>query len=355
MPEHNPEVEASFGRRTDRFPSDVRVSPRAGFTWNIFPDIGGAPILTIRGGAGEFRGRASSQLFATARNATGLVDGQAQLTCIGAGVPVPDWHSYLLDEGTIPNSCAAGLPGVPTGQRRDVTVFDPSFGAPRARRASLGVTRRIAEQYSLTVDASYARGVSLTGSRDMNLDTVPGFSLPAEAARPVYVPVGSIVPATGATSLNASRVDPDFGRVSEVMSELSSHTKQLTTSFNGLLLRGVQFNLSYTFTDSRDQAQGFSSPSLGGIGGGLFTGGGFGEGSGTTAGNPNRGEWGRSDMARRHSSAGNGQLPNPSLDGHHRHRARHLGVPLLPARSAATSTAMGCVTTARSFSIRPTL
>lgn len=303
-PEHNPEVEALFGRRTDRFPSDVRVSPRAGFTWSIFPDIGGPPTLTIRGGAGEFRGRASSQLFATARNATGLVDGQSQLTCIGAGVPVPDWRAYLLDEGAVPTSCAGGLSGVPTGQRRDVTVFDPSFGAPRAWRASLGVTRRIAERYTLNVDASYARGISLSGARDMNLDTVPEFSLPAEAARPVYVPVGSIIPATGATSLNASRIHNDFGRVSEVVSALSSDTKQLTTSFNGMLLRGVQFNLSYTVAGSRDQAQGFSSPSLGGFRGEVLPGGAFGGGSGTTAGNPNRGEWGRSGIARRHSMLG---------------------------------------------------
>ena len=302
-PGYNPEVEALFGRRTDHFPTDLRLSPRAGFTYNIFPDVGGPPTLTIRGGAGEFRGRASSQLFATARNTTGLVDGQSQLTCIGAGVPAPEWEAYLLDEDAIPTACAAGLPGAPTGQRRDVTVFNSSFGVPRAWRASLGVTKRIADRYTFSVDGSYARGVSLTGSRDINLDTVPAFSLAAEAGRPVYVPAASIIPATGAASLNASRVHGEFGRVSEVMSELSSDTKQLTTSFSGLLLRGVQFNLSYTFTSSRDQAQGFSSPSLGGFGGGVFTGG-FGGGSGSTSGNPNQAEWGRSDIARRHSLLG---------------------------------------------------
>ena len=303
-PERNPEVEALFGRRTDRFPTDLRLSPRAGFTYSVFPDVGGPPTLTIRGGAGEFRGRASSQVFATARNATGLVDGQSRLTCIGAGVPTPDWQAYLLDESTIPTSCASGLPSPPIGQRRDVTVFNPSFAVPRAWRASLGVTKRIAERYTLSVDGSYARGVALTGSRDINLDTVPAFSLAAEAGRPVYVPAASIVPATGAVTLNASRVHGEFGRVSEVMSQLSSDTKQLTASFNGLLLRGVQFSLSYTFTTSRDQAQGFSSPSLGGFGGGVFTGGGFGGGSGTTSGNPNRAEWARSDIARRHSMLG---------------------------------------------------
>jgi len=312
-PEHNPEIEALFGRRTDRFPGEVRLTPRVGFTYNIFPEIGGPPVFTIRGGVGEFRGRASSQLFATARNATGLIDGQSQLICIGDGVPTPDWQAYLLDPSAIPTACAAGVSPVPMGQRRDVTVFDPAFAAPRAQRASLGITRRIAERYTINLDASYARGVSQTGSRDINLDTIPEFTLATEGGRPVYVPASTIVPATGATSLNASRIHAQYGRVSEVMSELKSDTKQLTASFGGFSFRGIQLNASYTFTSSRDQGQGFSSPSLGAFGGGVFTSGGFGGGGiggafggfgggGTTAGNPNLAEWGPSDIARRHTA-----------------------------------------------------
>jgi hypothetical protein len=305
-PELNPEVQTVFGRRTDRFPRDFSASPRAGFTYNVFPAIGGPPTMTIRGGAGQFRGRAASQLFATARNATGLMNGQSQLVCIGGAVPTPDWGAYLLDENAIPTTCAGGAPGAPVGQRRDVTVFDPAFSAPRAWRGSLGVTRRVAERYTMSFDGSYARGVSQTGSRDLNLEATPQFTI--EGGRPVYVPISTIVPATGAVSLNASRRDPTFGRVSDIMSELESDTRQLTAAFNGFLLRGVQFSTSYTYTHSRDQGQGFSSPSLGALGGGLFAAGGFGGGGfgggGTTAGNPNVAEWGPSDIARRHSLLG---------------------------------------------------
>ena len=101
----------------------------------------GPPPLTLRGGFGEFRGTAPAQLFASALNATGLNNGQSLLTCVGSSAPTPDWASYLADPSTIPTSCNGGTP-IFANQRRNVTVFDPSFEAPRAWRASLGLNRR---------------------------------------------------------------------------------------------------------------------------------------------------------------------------------------------------------------------
>jgi len=302
-PEYNPLVDTLFARRTDRFPSEVHLSPRIGFTYNRFPEIGGPPTVTIRGGFGEYRGRSSPSLFSSARNTTGLIDGQATLTCVGSSVPTPDWPAYLLDPANIPSSCVGSTPEFGS-QARNVTVFADDFAAPRAWRGSLGLSRRLRDRFNFTIEGSYARGVAQTGARDLNLDTIPEFTLAAEAGRPVYVPASTIVPATGATALAGSRLHAEFGRVSEVMSELESSTQQLTTRLDGFLWRGASFNLSYTLTHGRDQAQGFSQPSGGsggfvrGLGGGGF--GGFG-GGGNTAGNPNRAEWGPSDNARTHS------------------------------------------------------
>lgn len=300
-PDYNPEVEALFARRTDRLPSELHLSPRIGFTYNRFPEIGGRPTVTIRGGFGEYRGRASPSLFSTARNTTGLTDGQATLTCVGSSVPTPDWPAYLLDPANIPSSCVGSAP-VFGSQARNVTVFADDFAAPRAWRGSLGLSRRLRDRFNLTIEGSVARGVAQTGARDLNLDTIPEFTLAAEAGRPVYVPPSTIVPATGATALAGSRLHAEFGRVSEVMSELKSSTQQLTTRLDGFLWRGASFNLSYTLTHGRDETQGFSQPS-GGFGGfvrGLGGGGWFG-GGGNTAGNPNHAEWGPSDNARTHS------------------------------------------------------
>jgi hypothetical protein len=289
-PEYNPEVDATFDRRTDRLPSEVHVSPRAGFTVFLGESQFGPPPLTLRGGFGEFRGTAPAQLFASALNATGLNNGQALLTCVGSAAPTPDWASYLGDPSTIPTSCNGGTP-VFANQRRNVTVFDPAFEAPRAWRASLGLNRRFWDRYSFSIDAGYARGVAQTGSTDINLDTIPEFNLANEGNRPVYAPPSAIVPSTGAVSTLASRRYPQFGVVSQLQSNLRSDTKQITFGLNGVTTKGILLNASYTLTSSFDQSQGFSQGAVQGFGGS----------AGSTAGNPNISEWGRNDNARRHA------------------------------------------------------
>lgn len=327
-PDDNPEVETLFGRRTDRTPSELHLSPRVGFTYFL-----GAPpepagnargggagggrqngpggfggfnqaSWILRGGIGEFRGRISSNLVANAVEATGLPGGQSALTCIGAAVPTPDWASYLADPSTIPTQCASALPTPPRaalGQRRNVTLFEEAFGAPKVWRASLGASRRFRERYNVSIDGSFAYGISQIGSRDLNLDATPKFVLATEG-RPVYAPAGSIIPSTGATSINASRLHPEYGLVSEITSQMRSTSSQVTVSVGGLTLQGIMLGASYTFLRARDQQNGFS-------GGGGFGGfGGFGGGA-TTGGDPNVVEWGTSDNERRHSLLGTMTYP----------------------------------------------
>jgi len=128
-PAYNPEVDATFGRRTDNLPSEVHVSPRAGFTVFLGESQFGPPPLTLRGGFGEFRGTAPAQLFATALNATGLTNGQAILTCVGPAAPTPDWAAYLRDPSTIPTACNGRTP-IFAYKWRNAPVFEPTFQAP---------------------------------------------------------------------------------------------------------------------------------------------------------------------------------------------------------------------------------
>jgi hypothetical protein len=289
-PDYNPEVESVFGRRTDDLPSEFHVSPRAGFSLFVGESQFGPPPLTLRGGFGEFRGTAPNQLFASALNATGLNTGQSLLTCVGAAAPTPEWASYLADPSTIPTTCNGGTP-IFANERRNITVFDPDFQAPRAWRGSLGMTRRFWDRYTFSIDAGYARGVAQTGQTDLNLDTLPKFTLANENNRPVYAPVPAIIPSSGAVSVFGSRLYPQFGVVSQIESHLQSETRQLTFGFNGITTKGMLFNASYTLTSSFDQSQGFSQGTVQGFGGT----------PGSTSGNPNITEWGRSDNARRHS------------------------------------------------------
>src|SRR5436309_1888837 len=227
-PGYNPTLDSLLGVRTDRIPSEVHVSPRAGFTWTLGARSGEVPATILRGGAGDFRSVSPTALYAAALGAPGLANAETQLVCIGSAVPTPDWTSYMQDPATIPSQCVDTATALTVGPHPNATVFDPGYGAPRAWRASLGLQQRLFGAYTASVDASYARGVSQYGFRDLNLVSAPRFTLPDEANRPVYVPADSIVPTSGALSVLNSRVNPQFGQVLAISSDLRSDTRQMT-------------------------------------------------------------------------------------------------------------------------------
>jgi carboxypeptidase family protein len=347
-PEFNPDVERLFGRRTDEFPTELRVSPRVGFTWTIRrpqqpraadqAEEGQAPADTpgerggrgagrgrggrggglgasgaaagastiLRGGFGEFRGRAPTSLFADAADAAGLASSELQLVCVGSSVPAPDWSAYLGDPSTIPTQCADGG-GVSQQTRLPVvTVFDPGFRAPRSWRTSLGVQQRLFGRFGINVEGAYSVGAGLYGVRDLNLDTIPAFTI--EGGRPIFVEPALIVPATGAVSVLDSRVHSDYAQVFDVQSRLRSRTAQVTIGINGVTPPGLVMNLSYTWQRTRDQGSYSAGRGGGGSAQGAFA-------SNLTASNPNLFEWATSDLDRRHSIVGTlTALPRPWFD-----------------------------------------
>jgi hypothetical protein len=281
-PAANPAVESAFGLRTDLYPSEVHVSPRIGFTYSASGDREDEGALHLRGGVGEFRGRIPDGIFANAAQSTGLPSGQTRLTCTGASVPIPNWRGYLADPTTIPTTCA-GPPTVGSATLPSVIAFNPNVGVPRTWRSSFGVSHRLLGPFNAALDLFYVVGVSQLGIPDVNLDTTAKFTLTNEGGRPIYVPASTIDAATGAVSMNDSRLRPAFGQVSELSSFLRSRTRQATFSVSGEH-RAIGVDASYTYTNSRDQALGYE-----------------GEGPDDQAfGNPNTPLWGRADEERRH-------------------------------------------------------
>ncbi len=286
-PARNPAVETLFGVKTDLWPSEWRVSPRIGFTWFIRSGDNGPPALVVRGGFGEFRSPAPGALFSSAQAAPGFGATEAQLTCIGAGTPIPDWTAYRQDPANIPSACLAGGPGpILSNRSPTVTAFSDQFTSPRALRASLGLQKRL-NLITVGAELSRALGRSQFGVRDLNLGAAQFHT--AADGRPVYVPAQVIDPATGTLPLFASRKSADYGNVLVFDSELESRSTQLTVTANGMTKKGGFFNFSYTWNRATDQ----SSFSAGGAQRG-FTG-------QTTAGDPNAREWSTSDFERRHS------------------------------------------------------
>ncbi len=283
-PLENAAAVAAFGLHTGRYPSEVHLSPRIGFTYSSAGDEEDNKGWRFRGGIGEFRGTIPDAIFANAAQSTGLPSGQTRVTCTGASVPTPDWRAYVANPATIPTRCNGSTGTTDANNLPSIIAFGSQSGAPRTWRSSLGATHRLLGPISASVDLFYVEGVSQLGIPDVNLKPQPDFTLANEAGRPIYVPASSIDPATGAVNMNLARLHPEFGQVSEVRSFLKSRTVQATVALSGETKRGLGIDGSYTYTKVRDQSLGF-------------------EGEGpddNTFGNPNIPVWGRADEERTH-------------------------------------------------------
>jgi hypothetical protein len=111
-----------------------------------------------------------------------------------------------------------------------------------------------------TVTGTWSLNLNQPGIRDLNFDPTVRFTLADEADRPVFVPPSSIVPATGAVSASGSRVNDEFHRVSQSVSEFRSVSRQLQVQIAPLSFSSrFSWGIAYTLGSVRDRASGFAS------------------------------------------------------------------------------------------------
>ena len=287
-PEYNPAIEQAFGVRTDHTPKEFHLSPRAGFSLGIgnrgTAGITGAPLFFFRGGVGEFRNSTMPTIIAPAIRATGLPDAVTQIMCVGSAVPVPNWTSFEQDPSTIPTQCVGGASSFASTQP-NVFLIAPDFEAQRSWRGNLALSGPFFTKWVVVgVEGIYSRNLHQQSPFDLNFSGAQKFSLGDEGSRPVFAAPGSIVPATGAMTNADSRLDSQFGNVTELTSNLYSESRQVIFSLSPLqFLPGFTWNLNYVLQSVREQSRGFG---------------------GTTAGNPLSVEWSRSSMDARHQING---------------------------------------------------
>jgi len=246
----------------------------------------------VRGGIGIFRSSGSNiaETFAAARDATGLPDATAHLSCVGAAVPAIDWDAFISPSTPAPAACngtSSTGPAVPPS----VTFIDPALDVPRTFHASLSIAHTFRKTWNASVDASITDGAAQIGTRDINLVAAPRFTLANERGRPVYAEPASIVPTTGAIPLAASRMDPEFGVVALASSTLRNRDRTVSLSL-GHSAKKLNINASYTHSWSRQEVYALM-PGVGGI----F----FGGPPAATAGDPRVAQWEQSPFSPPHS------------------------------------------------------
>jgi hypothetical protein len=287
-PSYNADVDQLFGRRNDRVPNNVYLSPRIGFSWtygtaeqvSAFQGAVRGPRAVVRGGIGIFQNLPNAQAIGTAIDNTGLPSAIQQLNCIGAAAPTPDWAAYA-NASMIPDRCADGTTGtVFASSAPNVQLFAPGFQAPRSLRSNLQWNGALLDnRFAATVDATYSRNMNQASTYDLNFDPVTSFTLVGEGNRPVYANAANIDARTGTIAATESRVSTAYSHVSELRSDMASESKQLMVSLRPLSFSSsLMWNAAYVLSDTRERYRGFTS----------------------TSGDPFETTWGRSSFDSRH-------------------------------------------------------
>ncbi len=288
-PAYNSVVDSVFGTRNDAVPRGVYVSPRLGFsyTYGTNPQIGGFQGAArgsrgqISGGIGEFQNLPNSQLISAAVDQTGLASAAQQLSCIGSAVPVTDWSAYQQSTGNIPSACVGDLTTL-SSTVPNVSLFTPNYTPTRSWRANLNWNAPVLNnRLRMSSGFTYSLNLNQQSQVDLNFNGRPLFTLPSEGNRPVYVNPASIFPSTGAIISRDARVTQDFAQVSDYLSDLKSHSTQLSFGLSPVAFNSAfQWSATYVWQKVSDQERGFSG--------------------GNTAGNPDLVEWARGARDARH-------------------------------------------------------
>jgi hypothetical protein len=287
-PQYNAVVDSVFGTRNDAVPRGVYVSPRLGFsyTYGTNPQIGGFQGAArgsrgqISGGIGEFQNLPNSQLISAAVDQTGLASAAQQLSCIGSAVPITDWSSYQQNTASIPSSCIGDVTTLGSTVP-NVSLFTPDYTPTRSWRANLNWNAPVLNnRFRLSSGFTYSLNLNQQSQVDLNFNQQPLFTLPGEN-RPVYVNPSSIFPSTGAIISRDARITQDFAQVSDYLSDLKSHSTQLSFGVSPVAFNSAfQWSATYVWQKVTDQARGF--------------------GGGNTAGDPYLTEWARGSRDARH-------------------------------------------------------
>jgi carboxypeptidase family protein len=265
-PSYNSQIDSIFSQRNDQVPRGVYLSPRFGFSYRYgtSPQIGGFQGAQrgsrgqISGGVGQFQNLPSSQLIAAAVDQTGLASAAQQLSCIGGAVPLPDWTSFLANNGNIPTTCAGNVTSFSSAVP-NVILFTPDYIPQRSWRANLNWNLPIlGNRFLLSNSATYSLNLNQQSQVDLNFNQQPRFTLPEEN-RSVYVQPTSIFPTTGSIISRDARVTQNYAQVTDYKSDLKSHTTQLSLGFSPVAFNSsFQWSATYVWQKIIDETRGFN-------------------------------------------------------------------------------------------------
>jgi hypothetical protein len=229
----NPQLPNSAIALSQSFPSDWNnFGPRIGFAWSF----GSNSENVVRAGYGIFYGRITNSAISNAITNTGVPEGERQF-----------FSSPNATTPTYPNVFTT-LPTI--GGVSDIIVFSPEMENPMIHQMDLIYERQLGRNTVFSVSGLISVGQNLPTFVDTNLN--------APSASTTFRAVGGPFDGQFLTfpRFAGPRPNTGFGRITEIRSTISSEYYGLILALNRRLTNGIQFQISYTYSQAEDNGQG---------------------------------------------------------------------------------------------------
>jgi hypothetical protein len=231
----NPAVPATGVLNSDR----RDFGPRVGFAW----DVTGHGKTSVRGGYGIYYGRIINGTIFQAISSTGVANAQVQATIF------PSSNGNI---GPIYPNVVSALTG--TVAKPNIVIFPGNLRNPMVQEYDLVLEHEIAPNTVISLSWLGSLGHFLPVSVDTNL--------PAPTSITYNVSGGPLAgQAVTVPFYKGTRPNPVFNQIILISTRISSTYNAGVLQFTRRMTRGLQFQTSYTLSDSRDDGQG-TSPTL---------------------------------------------------------------------------------------------
>jgi hypothetical protein len=203
-------------------------APRLGISWD--PSKNGK--TAIRLGTGIFYARDDGIVFARAYDTNGTTGSRVSLTPTGPnGNLIPVFPDRIQNFSTLPANAIPLL---------DITFVDAHMALPRAFQWTAAIEHQLARSLSITADFEMSNTVH--GNRFRNVNLFPAVRVDADG-RPIYD--------------TRTRPYPQFNKLQIIESSARATYNAFVIGINKRYSKRLQFQASYAYAHSRDNAGDF--------------------------------------------------------------------------------------------------
>jgi outer membrane receptor protein involved in Fe transport len=238
----DPQIPNPTFPQTNQFPTDKNnFGPRGGFAY----DLTGNGKTSVRGGVGVYYGRLINSTISNAITNTGIDRGQVQFSISPSsnGNPAPPiFPNVIPTPAAVANPTGASIAG------SSIVVLEPGLHLPTIIQADFVFEREIARNTSVSASYLASRGRFLPVFVNKNI-------APSTQTATLTVASGQFAGQSVTVPVYTARLNPNFFNITEVRGAVESAYHALVLQANRRLTKGLQFQVSYTFSRAKDNGQ----------------------------------------------------------------------------------------------------